>query len=167
MHNCSSQLCIISNIKVYCKNIFIITIELRVQFSKHTYTGYERSGMIPVTLMLRGGILLNKISMTVIPSDQSPASAEGNNLSCHDYYLSSLLLTGNGVDYISIPINATIAAGATSTTINVPITKDNITEQSETFDLTFIIPPSLRSQVIPKRITKAIGVITDDTSKIV
>ena len=123
--------------------------------------------MIPVTLMLRGGILLNKITMTVIPSDQSPVSAEGNNSRYHDYCLSSLLLIGNGVDYISIPIIATFAANTTSTTINVPVTKDNIAEESETFDLTFIIPPSLRSQVIPKRITKAVGVITDDTSKII
>ena len=33
--------------------------------------------MIPVTLMLRGGISLNEITVTVIPSDQSPVSAEG------------------------------------------------------------------------------------------
>ena len=78
-----------------------------------------------------------------------------------------MLLIGNGVDYVSTPIIATIAANATSTTINVPVTKDNIAEESETFDLTFIIPPSLRSQVIPKRITKAVGVITDNTSKII
>ena len=78
-----------------------------------------------------------------------------------------MLLIGNGVDYVSTPIIATIAANATSTTINVPVTKDIILEESETFDLTFIIPPSLRSQVIPNRITKAVGVITDNTSKIV
>ena len=71
------------------------------------------------------------------------------------------------MDYISIPITATFAANSTSTTINVPITKDNIAEQSETFDLTFIIPSSLSGQVIPKRINKAVGVITDDTSKMV
>ena len=80
---------------------------------------------------------------------------------------SYLLLIGNGVDYASTPIIATFAVNATSTTINVPVTKDIIAEESEEFDLTFIIPPSLRSQVIPKRITKAVGVITDDTSKIV
>ena len=77
------------------------------------------------------------------------------------------MLIGNGVDYTSTPIIATFAANTTSTTINVPITKDNIAEQSETFDLTFIIPPSLSGQVIPGKITKAVGVITDDTSKMV
>ena len=71
------------------------------------------------------------------------------------------------MDYTSTPIIATFAANTTSTTINVPITKDSMAEQLETFDLTFIIPPSLSGQVIPKRITKAVGVITDDTSKMV
>ena len=78
-----------------------------------------------------------------------------------------MLLIGNGVDYTSTLINATFAANTTSTTINVPVTRDNIAEQSETFDLTLTIPPSLSDQVIPKKITKAVGVITDDTSKIV
>ena len=78
-----------------------------------------------------------------------------------------MLLIGNGVDYNSTPINATFAANTTSTTINVPVTKDAIAEESETFDLSFIIPSSLSGQVIPGKITKAVGVITDDTSKIV
>ena len=55
----------------------MITTELTLQFSKHIYAGSERSGIIPVTLMLKGGILLNKISVTVTLSDQSPLSAEG------------------------------------------------------------------------------------------
>ena len=78
-----------------------------------------------------------------------------------------MFLTGNGVDYTSTPINATFAASTTSTTISVPVTKDNIAEKSETFDLTFNISPSISDQVIPGNITKAVGVITDDTSKIV
>ena len=78
-----------------------------------------------------------------------------------------MLLIGNGVDYTSTPIYAIFAASTTSTTIIVPVTRDNIAEQSETFDLTFTIPSSLRSQIIPGHITKAVGRITDDTSKIV
>ena len=78
-----------------------------------------------------------------------------------------MLLIGNGVDYTSAPIDATIATNTTSTTINVPVNKDNIAEESETFDLTLTIPPSLNSQVVPGKITTAVGVITDDTSKIV
>ena len=78
-----------------------------------------------------------------------------------------MLLIGHGVDYISTPISATFVANTTSTTINVPVTKDNTAEQSEIFDLTFIIPPSLSGQVFPGNVTKAVGVITDDTSKMV
>ena len=55
----------------------------------------------------------------------------------------------------------------TSTTIKVPVTKDIVAEELEAFDLTFIIPPSLSNQVILGKITKAVGVITDDTSKMV
>ena len=76
-------------------------------------------------------------------------------------------MIGNGVDYSSTPITATFAANTTSTTIDVPVTIDAIAEESEAFDLTFIIPPSLRGQVIPGKITKAVGVITDDTSKMI
>ena len=77
-----------------------------------------------------------------------------------------MFLTGNGVDYTSTPINAIFAARTTSTTINVPVTKDNIAEESETFDLTFNISPSLSGQVIPGKITKAVGRIIDNTSRI-
>ena len=41
------------------------------------YSGPEESGFIPVTLLLRGGTLNKDITLTVIPSDQSPVSAEG------------------------------------------------------------------------------------------
>ena len=54
-----------------------VTTVLTVQFSKTTYTGSERSGVIPVTLILGGGTSSNKITVTVTPSDQSPVSAEG------------------------------------------------------------------------------------------
>ena len=76
-------------------------------------------------------------------------------------------MIGNGVDYSSTPITATFAANTTSTTIDVPVTIDAIAEESETLDLTFIIPPSLSGQVIRGKITTAVGVITDDTSKMV
>ena len=71
------------------------------------------------------------------------------------------------MDYTSTPIIATFAANTTNTTIKVPVTRDIIAEELETFDLTFIIPPSLSGQVIPGKITKAVGVIIDDTSKMV
>ena len=42
---------------------------------------------------------------------------------------------------------------------------DDIVERSETFDLKITIPSSLKDQVIPGNITKAVGSIIDNTSK--
>ncbi|XP_065884189.1 uncharacterized protein [Dysidea avara] len=123
------------------------TSVLRVEFSQPDYTGSEQSGVVRVTLVLRGGTSTSPISVTVTPSDQSPLSAEGNR-----------------VDYTSAPITATFPAGATTTTIDVPVTRDNIAEQPETFGLSFTIPSSLSDVVTPGTITSAEGTITDDTS---
>ena len=76
-----------------------------------------------------------------------------------------MLITGKGVDYISIPIIASFATSVTNATINIPVTKDNITEESETFDLSFAIPLSLSGQVIPGKIATAVGKIVDDSGK--
>lgn len=72
--------------------------------------------------------------------------------------------SGNGVDYESTPVDAIFVAGTTRATINISLTTDNILEQSETFDLSFIIPPSLHGQVL-SGINKAVVNITDDTRK--
>ena len=77
--------------------------------------------------------------------------------------LVSVDLSGNGVDYTSTPITATFTAETTSTTIDVPVSTDDIAEGPETFGITFIIPPSL-SRVVPGDITMAVGNITDTTS---
>ena len=69
------------------------------------------------------------------------------------------------MDYDSAPLTATFTAGSTSTTVNVPVINDNIAEELEKFDLSFTIPSSLESQVISGAITKAVGNITDNTSK--
>jgi len=67
------------------------------------------------------------------------------------------------VDYTSTPITATFPAGTNSTTISVPVTMDNIAEQSETFDLSLTITGE---NILPGDIIRAIGNITDATSKI-
>ena len=41
------------------------------------YSGLEASGFISVTLLLREGTSTDNITVTVIPSAQSPVSAEG------------------------------------------------------------------------------------------
>ena len=58
------------------------TIVLSVDFAQMSYTGSESSGLVPVILILRGGISSENITLTVTPSDQSPVSAEGKNISC-------------------------------------------------------------------------------------
>ena len=69
------------------------------------------------------------------------------------------------MDYNSTPITATFAAGTNSTTINVPVIKDIISEDDvETFDLILTIPSSLKS-VFSGSISKAFGNIIDNTSK--
>ena len=70
------------------------------------------------------------------------------------------------MDYTSIPISATFTPGSTNVMVNVPITMDDIVEESETFALIFTIPEILSGKVIPGNITTANGTITDDTSKI-
>ena len=50
---------------------------LKVQFSQNVFVGSESSGIVPVTLLLKRGASDRDISVTVIPSDQSPLSAEG------------------------------------------------------------------------------------------
>ena len=59
-----------------CLLLYHCTV-LMVQFSQNVFTGSESSGIVPVTLLLRGGTSDIDISVTVIPSDQSPLSAEG------------------------------------------------------------------------------------------
>ena len=50
--------------------------------------------------------------------------------------------------------------------VNISVTNDSIVEESETFNLAFIIPSSLSGRVIPGDITTATGNITDDTGNI-
>ena len=69
------------------------------------------------------------------------------------------------MDYTSAPITATFTAGTTSTTIDVPVTMDDIAEEAETFDLSYTIPPALSGDVVPGNIAAAVGNITDITSK--
>ena len=76
-------------------------------------------------------------------------------------------LSGNGIDYDSNPIIASFNAGANITTINIPVINDNITEETETFDLTLTIPLSLSGQVVLGNISRAIGKIIDDASKLI
>ena len=118
-------------------------------------------------LLLEGGTSSSDINVTVIPSDQSSVSAEGMRCVSHFDGLVSVEWSGNGVDYTSTPITATFPAGATSVTVDVPVTMDNLAEQTERFDLGFMILTSLSGQVTEGRITEAVGIISDTTRKMI
>ena len=73
------------------------------------------------------------------------------------------------MDYISDPISVTFIAETNATTIYIPVIKDNIAEESETFSLKLIIPSSLDDIVtlgnVNTTTATATATITDDTSK--
>ena len=141
---------------------------LQLEFAQNSYSGLERSGYISVTLLLKGNsISTHNIAVTLTPTDQSPASAEGKRFTYIDVAILTCELSGNGMDYDSNPIIASFNAGANITTINIPVINDNITEETETFDLSLTIPLSLSGLIMLGSISKATGSIIDDTSKLI
>ena len=64
----------------YSKVIVTVTAGLTVRFSQLNYTGLESSSSVPVTLLMEGGTSTDDITVTVIPYDLSPLSAEGKSL---------------------------------------------------------------------------------------
>ena len=75
-------------------------------------------------------------------------------------------ISGSGVDYYSNPIFASFNAGANITKINISVINDNITEETETFNLILTNISSPTGQVVLGSISKATGSIVDDTSKL-
>ena len=55
-------------------------VVLIVEFSDRTYSGTEASGFVNVDVTLRGGTSATPFGVIVTPSEQSPVSAEGNNV---------------------------------------------------------------------------------------
>ena len=52
------------------------------------------------------------------------------------------------------------------TTVNIPVTKDDIAEDMESFNLNLTLPSSLSGRVTPGDIVTATATIIDDTGKI-
>ena len=50
---------------------------LTVEFASGQFTGSESSGFIEVIVRVTGGVSSSPITVTVIPSEQSPVSAMG------------------------------------------------------------------------------------------
>ena len=62
--------------------IIIDSSTIKVKFTEGKYTGSEIVGFVMVTLELKEGTSSNPFNVTVIPSEQSPVSAEGNSVMC-------------------------------------------------------------------------------------
>ena len=77
-----------------CSALFVILtfvrtlLGIRVKFVSSHFTGSEATEFIVVTLELSGGISAYPFNVTVIPLEQSPVSAKGNNIIhiVHYYY---------------------------------------------------------------------------------
>ena len=63
-------------------NYFSIFLVLSVIFTQSQFSGAEASGFVEVNLELTGGSSANTFNVTVIPSQQSPVSAQGNSVMC-------------------------------------------------------------------------------------
>ena len=79
-------------------------------------------------------------------------------------WLKSVWLTG-GVDFNTDTLTATFASGMTMSSVQVPMMADDIAEGSEEFDLVLSVSPSLGPAITAGGIQRAVGVITDSTSK--
>ncbi|XP_065910088.1 uncharacterized protein [Dysidea avara] len=119
---------------------------LTVQFSQSKFMGSESSTNMTIALVLGGGTSSSDITITVIPSEQSPLSAEGD-----------------GVDYTSTPLLATFSVGTTGIEISIPITEDDIIEPLEEIELIFTIPLSISNAIVAGTEMTATGVIIDST----
>ena len=60
--------------------MLVSLLGIMIGFTQSQYTGSEDSGFIVVSLEVIGGTFPSPFSVTVTPSEQSPVSAEGNNV---------------------------------------------------------------------------------------
>ena len=70
-----------------------------------------------------------------------------------------------GKDFNSTSLTATIPAGATATTVRVPVMSDDIVERDEMFSMSLNVPSSLGPGIVAGSVTSATGIIVDSTSK--
>ena len=119
-----------------------------------------------ITLELVGGVSSYPFNVTVIPSEQSPVSAEGNNVICTIMCWKSVSLTSGGVDFNTTPVTATFHSGMTISNVSVAVIDDKLAEGiNETFHLMLIVPSSLAPSITAGDRNRATAVIFDTTSK--
>ena len=64
-----------------------------------------------------------------------------------------------------MPLTAKIPAGATTTTVRVPVMSDNIVEGNEMFSMSLSVPSSFGPGIVTGFISSATGIIVDSTGK--
>ena len=138
---------------------------LTIEFSESRFMSSESSASIVVTLNLGRGTSSSDITVTVVPSEQSPLSAEGKKCFLCQLPCDGTNLSGDEVDYTSIPLSATFSIGINMTNITIPIIEDSVIETDEKFDLSFTIPISISDVIIAGTKMIAMGVINDSTGK--
>ena len=74
-------------------------------------------------------------------------------------------LSTEGSDFTATSLTATIPAGATTTTVRVPVMSDNIVEGDEMFSMSLTVPSSLGPRIVAGSVTIATGIIVDSTGK--
>ena len=52
-------------------------------FERHQFSGSEHTGFIIINLVLDGGTSSYPFNVTVVPSELSPVSAEGDDVMCN------------------------------------------------------------------------------------
>ena len=58
----------------------LLYVGVTVRFTQDQFSGSEATGFVIVYLELHGGTSAYPFNVTVTPSEQSPVSAEGNNI---------------------------------------------------------------------------------------
>jgi len=67
-------------------------------------------------------------------------------------------------DFTSTTLTAIISAGATTTTVRVPVMSDDIVEGDEMFSMSLNVPSSLAPGIVADNVTNATGIIVDSTT---
>ena len=77
----------------------------------------------------------------------------------------SLHSVGYNKDFSSLSVPVTFTNRTTKVSSIIPVFKDKIIEDIETFDLSIYVPSDLKNRISPGRQRKAIASIIDSTSK--
>ncbi|XP_065918207.1 adhesion G-protein coupled receptor V1-like isoform X2 [Dysidea avara] len=137
--------CLPITVKSNTSNVTITDDEvLRIQFSSSSFSGSESSGEVIVSIVVLRG---TEDRFVNIPISLNEGTATGN-------------------DFNSTPLIATIPAGATNTTVRIPVMSDNIAEGDEMFSMSLNIPSSLGPGIVAGSVTSATGIIVDSTTGI-